>query len=92
MDGSSSNDAVDVIVRDSIESGNYRGALEAIALTYHKPIRKFCIAWCENRELGEEIAQEVFLAAHDALPRFKWQSSIRTWLFSIARNQCLKAL
>src|SRR4029450_10778726 len=41
------------------------------------------------REEGEEVAQEVFLAAYQALPRFQQQASIRTWLFAIAHNQCV---
>ena len=41
---------------------------------------------------AEEVAQEVFLGAYKALPRFQQQSSVRTWLFAIARKQCLKTL
>jgi RNA polymerase sigma-70 factor (ECF subfamily) len=41
---------------------------------------------------GEEIAQEVFLGAYAAMPRFRQEASVRTWLLAIARKQCLKAL
>jgi RNA polymerase sigma-70 factor, ECF subfamily len=41
---------------------------------------------------GEEVAQEVFLGAYAAMPRFRREASVRTWLFAIARKQCLKAL
>jgi RNA polymerase sigma-70 factor (ECF subfamily) len=41
---------------------------------------------------GEEVAQEVFLGAYAALPRFRREASFRTWLLAIARKQCLKAL
>jgi RNA polymerase sigma-70 factor, ECF subfamily len=41
---------------------------------------------------GEEVAQEVFLGAYAALPRFRREASLRTWLLAIARKQCLKAL
>ena len=34
----------------------------------------------------------MFLAAYRAIPRFRGQASVRTWLFAIARKQCLKAL
>ena len=37
----------------------------------------------------EEVAQEVFLAAYRALPRFQQQASVRTWLFTIAHNRCV---
>jgi RNA polymerase sigma-70 factor (ECF subfamily) len=45
-----------------------------------------------NPHYGQEVAQEVFLGAYQAMPKFRQQASIRTWLFAIARKQCLKAL
>ena len=45
-----------------------------------------------NTGHGEDIAQEVFLGAYAALPRFRREASVRTWLLAIARKQCLKAL
>jgi RNA polymerase sigma-70 factor (ECF subfamily) len=38
------------------------------------------------------VAQNVFLAAHTALARFRGEASYRTWLFAIARKQCLKEI
>jgi RNA polymerase sigma-70 factor (ECF subfamily) len=40
--------------------------------------------------IGEEVAMEVFVQAHGAIQRFKGCSSVRTWIFSIARKQCSK--
>lgn len=34
----------------------------------------------------------MFLGAYAAMPRFRQEASIRTWLLAIARNQCLKTL
>lgn len=43
---------------------------------------------------GEDIAQDVFVAAWEVLPRFTEQpeATIANWLFGIARNQCRHAL
>lgn len=35
---------------------------------------------------AEDLAQEVFVRAHRALPRFRGDCSLRTWLFSVAIN------
>lgn len=37
---------------------------------------------------AEDAAQEAFIAAANALESFRGQSSVRTWLFSIAINAC----
>src|SRR4030095_15024224 len=41
---------------------------------------------------AEEVAQDVFLAAHRALveQRYRGDGSLSTWLFGIARNLCCK--
>lgn len=38
---------------------------------------------------ADDLLQETYLRAHRALPRFAGDSSVRTWLLSIARNVCV---
>ena len=45
-----------------------------------------------NPTLSEDLLSETFLKAIHALPRFKENSSIKTWLFGIARNLWLQHL
>ncbi|TVY01170.1 RNA polymerase sigma factor [Cohnella terricola] len=40
----------------------------------------------KNSHVSDDIAQEVFLQAFLHISSFRGQSSVRTWLFSIARN------
>jgi RNA polymerase sigma-70 factor (ECF subfamily) len=72
--------------------GDYRAALEALARSYQHLIVRHCTAMLGDAAQGEEVAQEVFLGAYAALPRFRREASVRTWLLAIARKQCLKAL
>ncbi len=44
--------------------------------------------WVQDRELAEEITQEVFLKAYRNLSRFRGESKFSTWLFQIALNRC----
>ncbi len=41
-----------------------------------------------GREHADDLAQETFLRAYRSLPRFRGESSGRTWLLSIARRVC----
>jgi RNA polymerase sigma-70 factor, ECF subfamily len=44
------------------------------------------LALVRNRADAEEIAQDTFVRAHRALPRFRGDSSVATWLHKIAVN------
>lgn len=45
-----------------------------------------------NRELAEELAQDVFVKAYKALASFKGTSKFSTWLYTITHNTCLSHL
>jgi RNA polymerase sigma factor (sigma-70 family) len=42
-----------------------------------------------NREDAEDIAQDVFVKAYRALPRFRGSSSFYTWIYRIAVNKTI---
>lgn len=44
------------------------------------------LAW--NKHEAEDVLQDTWLRAVGALPEFRWQSSLRTWLISIVLNCC----
>ncbi len=41
---------------------------------------------------AEDVAQEVFLAVHRNLPRFRGDCRLSTWIFRVARNHCLNRI
>jgi RNA polymerase sigma-70 factor (ECF subfamily) len=43
-------------------------------------------------QAADDLTQETFLRAFGALHRFEGRSSVRTWLFGIARHVCADAL
>ncbi len=48
----------------------------------------YCIAHLGNQHDAQDVMQEVLLRAYNALPRFEGRSSLKTWLYTIAQNQC----
>jgi RNA polymerase sigma-70 factor, ECF subfamily len=91
MEGDASQVADDQVQR-LIARGEYRSALEALVRGYQRVIVRYCVTMLGDTGHGEEVAQEVFLGAYTALPRFRQEASLRTWLLAIARKQCLQAL
>jgi RNA polymerase sigma-70 factor (ECF subfamily) len=75
----------------ALSIGDVQRAIEALVMGYQHAI----VGYCRNMLGGaapeevEEVAQEVFLAAYEALPRFQQQASVRTWLFAIAHHRCV---
>jgi RNA polymerase sigma-70 factor (ECF subfamily) len=82
----------DDLVLDLIAQGAYRSALEVLVRGYQHLIVRYCTAMLGVAAQGEEVAQEVFLGAYATMPRFRQEATLRTWLWAIARKQCLKAL
>ena len=82
----------DEIVQSALADDEYRRALEALLDGYQDAVAGFCHNMLSDAARAEEVAQDVFIAAYKAMPRFQHKASVRTWLFSIARKQCLQAI
>jgi len=67
------------------------GAFEELYRTYSP--RLFGLA-CRmvGRTEAEDLLQDIFLTAHRKLGLYKGESSLGTWLFRLATNQCLDFL
>jgi len=54
------------------------------------------VHWLVRRMLpwtdGDDLTQDVFVRAYQALPRFRGECAFRTWLFKITRNLCLSEI
>jgi RNA polymerase sigma-70 factor, ECF subfamily len=55
-------------------------------------VYRYCREALEDSELACDVRQQVFLEAFCDLPRFAGRSTVRTWLFGIARHRILDAV
>ena len=61
-------------------------AFTPIVHRYRERIYKLIYRWVRHHETAEDLCQEVFLKAWQALPKFKGGSLIYSWLHRIAVN------
>lgn len=67
-------------------------ALSLLMRLYGVPLFRFCREMVADPDLAEDVHQMTFVQAYESLPRFGRRSSLKSWLFSIARHRCLDAL
>lgn len=56
---------------------------------YRSDVVELCVRIVRSREEGEEAAQDAFVRAWRALPRFREEARFSTWLFRIATRRAL---
>ena len=59
---------------------------------YFSQVYRYALFLTNNEHLSEEITQETFFKALQAIDSFRGESSIKTWLCSIAKNIYLSGL
>lgn len=63
--------------------------LEALYEEYHDKLFAFCLTLTRNSDEAEELTAETFCRAIAHYGKFRGESSVGTWLCSIARNKYL---
>ncbi len=64
-------------------------AFDELVERYHGKIYGLTYNMTSNREDAEDLTQDIFVKAYQALPRFKGNSSFYTWLYRIAVNKTI---
>lgn len=64
------------------------GAFEQIFLRFQRRIYNVIYQMIGNEDDAAEIAQQVFVRVHDALPRLEHPEAFTTWIHTIATNLC----
>lgn len=71
-----------------IAAQQYKEALGRCAKAYASPLGRLCMALTGSQAEAEELVQETLIAAYDAFPTFRFEGSVRSWLYGIARRIC----
>jgi len=80
-----SNQASDKKLVERVQKGD-KGAFDLLVLKYQHKIVNLVMRYVRDPELSQDIAQEAFIKAYRALPRFRGDSAFYTWMYRIAVN------
>jgi RNA polymerase sigma-70 factor (ECF subfamily) len=78
--------------RAALDSGDLNAVITTLMQAYGGPVFAYCRAMLRSQDQPADVLQTVFLEAYRSLPRFERRSSFKTWLFGIARHQCIDHL
>ena len=84
-------DASDLSLVQRAQAGE-KGAFDALVLKYQHKVVKLVSRYVRDPADAEDVAQDAFIKAYRALPRFRGDSAFYTWLYRIAINTAKNAV
>jgi len=64
-----------------------KGSATRLYREYSPGLKRYLVSKLPTNADAQELLQEVFISAFDSLPLFAGQSSLKTWIYSIARHE-----
>ena len=85
LDGRGSDTWRDRDLVDRFVASGDRRAFEELVLVHLPAIRRFIASRLQDRDEAEEAEQDLLVRLYTALPGWKGDSALRTWIFSLCR-------
>lgn len=67
-------------------------AFDRLFVKHMRSIVNFAYRFVRNREIAEEMAQEIFLKVYENAAGYRIQARFTSWLYKIATNVCLNEI
>jgi RNA polymerase sigma-70 factor (ECF subfamily) len=65
---------------------------KAVYTEYAPRIFRLCMGYVNDHEQARDLTQETFISVWENMASFRQESSISTWIFRIATNNCLRSI
>lgn len=79
----------DAQLLEALRSGD-DAALSALLARHAPTVMRFAMKMCRNEADAEDVLQETLLAAARGARDLRGESSVSTWLYTVARSYCIK--
>jgi RNA polymerase sigma-70 factor (ECF subfamily) len=84
-------DAAEALLVARCQSGDPE-AWRVFVERFQEQLYNTAYGYVQNRTEADDLAQEAFLAVYRALPSFRGEARLQTWLYRITVNVCLQAI
>jgi len=81
----------DIVLRIRSTTGDLTEPLRLLMRRHGTAVYRFCREQLHDATLADDVHQQIFIEAHRDMGRFAGRSTLRTWLFAIARHRVLDA-
>ena len=79
---------MDEDIRTYLDASRYREAFELLLDRYQHKAFRLAYSMLGNEASAEEMVQDTFLRIWKALPSYRGDASLSTWIYAITRNRC----
>ncbi len=79
---------VDELTIEAFEIEDKEDLIDEIMNKYGQEVLQLVYSYVNNKEIAEDVTQDIFVKCYKSLYTYKGKSNVKTWLWRIAINQC----
>ncbi|MGS2779238.1 sigma-70 family RNA polymerase sigma factor [Robertmurraya sp. GLU-23] len=83
---------IDASTSEPLEHLNREEKLKWLMRTYGNDVIRIAYSYLKQKQLAEDVAQDVFIKCYEKMDSFRNESSYKTWLIRITVNRCKDVL
>jgi len=79
---------VDELTAEVFEIEDKEALIDEVMNKYGQEILQLVYSYVNNKEVAEDLTQDIFVKCYKSLHTYKGKSKLKTWLWRIAINHC----
>ena len=79
-------------IRELLTARRFHEAFEGIVETFRDKVFHLSLSFMHNESMASDCAQDTLLRVWKALPTYRGEASLSTWIYTITRNVCFTQL
>ncbi|AND06679.1 sigma-70 family RNA polymerase sigma factor [Bacillus thuringiensis] len=79
---------MDELTIEAFEIEDKEDLIDEIMNKYGQEVLQLVYSYVNNKEVAEDLTQDIFVKCYKSLHTYKGNSNLKTWLWRIAINQC----